>query len=614
MKTTGIFKKMVVVILCIAMLASITACNGEKTSETIGEDEKITLNLLEVNNNYFRNFTKAVMTSAPNMALNIEYFSGSNPTGYINQKMSGSEPADIIYFSAMPSEEFQKNYLLDLSGYSFLDNYNVSLINQRDVEGAVYMVPANYSIISMMYNKTLFREHGWKVPETLSDLVSLCRQIREEEPGLIPITHAGSMAGTYWRIMGAIAQCGFLGTRDGMLWQEKFVAGKASFEEGFGETIDSFQQLIDAGAFDASDKNSKNNDVTDKLLSRQAAMSFMVGGFPYLVNGIKECNDEIGGLPYLGNSPDRQFLNIAVNNIGISKKLAEPGNEKKLEAVLQIMEYLSTEEGQKSLHSTVTDISPLAGSAPSEEFPPYKDVWDVFGSGSAAPYILEGYEDVWVEAGTIVKNEIFNSGSLDKLAEKIDILHKQMIGKNDASIHVATVPEDLTHLQTVQLMADLMLNAGGDVAIVSDGGAIDGVPNAGGVSGRLYAGELYHENYDTTIPGNTSKTLVKLSLTGEELFSLINSGRTCTFGDKTAVFDYYWSGMDAVVEEGKIVSAVLSDGRKVETEGRYQVIMSSVDYDGERYPGGEDTGVTIKEAYLEYMTGKTLTAPAKLCR
>ena len=221
---------------------------------------------------------------------------------------------------------------------------------------------------------------------------------------------------------------------------------------------------------------------------------------------------------------------------------------------------------------------------------------------------------MWVEAGTIVKNEIFESGSLDGLAEKIDELHRQMIGKNDATVHVATVPEDLTHLQTVQLMADLMLGAGGDVAVVSDGGAIDGVPNMGGVSGRLYAGELYHENYDTVIPGNISKTLVKLTLTGEELFSLIENGRTMTFEDKTAVFDYYWSGMDAVMEDGKIVSATLSDGRTVEKDGKYQVIISSVDYDAEAFTNGEDTGTVISDAYLEFMTGKTLTAPEKLCR
>ncbi len=615
MNKNNILKKLAAVGLCAAMLLSVAAC-GNKTPNSTGgsDDEAVALNILEINNDYFRNFTKAVKNSVPDMPLNIEYYSGSNPTVYINQRLASSDPPDIVYFSSTPSEEFQQKYLLDLSGYDFLKNYNLSLVNQRDVDGAVYTLPANYSIICMLYNKTLFKEHGWKVPATHSELVSLCKQIRQEEPELIPITHPGSMAGTYWRLIGEIAQCGFLGTQDGMLWQEKFVAGEASFEEGFGDTINKLQELIDANAFDVLDKEAKNNEVTDNLLNRKAAMSFMIGGFPYLVTNLKECKDEIGGIPYLGDTPKQQFLNISVNNVGISKKLSEPGNEKRLEAALKVMEYLSTEEGQNTMHAAVTDISPLAGSVPSEEFPPYKDVWDVFNSGSAAPYILEGYEDIWVEAGTFVKNELFTSGSLDGLSEKMDELHKQSLGKDNTPAHVATVPEDLTHPQTVQLMADLLLNAGGDVAVVSDGGAINGVPNPSGVSGRLFKGEPDHDSYTTCIPGNKGKTLVKLTLTGEELFRLIENGRTLTFEDKSAVFDYYWSGMDAVMENGKIKSAVLSDGRTVEPDGKYQVIISAADYDTETYIGGEDTGTVIGEAYLEFMTGKTLTAPEKLCR
>ena len=163
-------------------------------------------------------------------------------------------------------------------------------------------------------------------------------------------------------------------------------------------------------------------------------------------------------------------------------------------------------------------------------------------------------------------------------------------------------------------MADLLHEAGGDVAIVSDGGAINGVPNTGGVSGRLYAGELDYQSYYACVPGNSGKTLVKLTVTGEELFRLLESGRTMTFEDKSAVFDYYWSGMDAVMENGKITSAALSDGRTIEKDGSYQVIISSADYDAQAYPNGEDTGSVIKEAYLGFMTGKTLTAPKKLCR
>lgn len=615
MKKNNMLKRLAALGLCAVLLLSLAACVGKPTNTPdSGNDEAVTLNILEINNNYFRNFTQAIKNSVPDIQLNIEYYSGSNPTAYINQRLASQDPPDIVYFTTMFSDEFQQQYLMDLSSYDFLKNYNLSLVNQRDIDGAVYALPASYSIICMMYNKTLFAEHGWKVPTTHSELVALCKQIRAEEPGLIPITHPGSMPGTYWRLLGEMAQCGFLGTGEGLLWQKKYVAGEASFEEGFGDTLQKLQELIDAGAFDIADKEAKNNDVTDNLLSRRAAMSFPIGGFPYLLKNLKDCPDEIGGIPYLGDTPERQFLNVNVNSIGISKRLSQPGNEKKLEAALKVMEYLSTEEGQNAMHVAVTDVSPLAGSAPSEEFPPYKDVWDVFSSGSAAPYILAGYEDVWVEAGTFVKNELFTSGSMDGLSQKMDELHQVSLSNQTAPAAVATVPEDLTHPQTVQLMADLLHSAGGDVAVVSDGGAMGGVPNPNGISGRLFAGEMDYDSYYICIPGNKGKTLVKLTLTGEELFRLLENGRTMTFEEKSAVFDYYWSGMDAVMENGKITSATLSDGRAVEPDGKYEVIICASDYDAEAYPNGEDTGMVIGDAYLEFMTGKTLTAPAKLCR
>ncbi len=239
----------------------------------------------------------------------------------------------------------------------------------------------------------------------------------------------------------------------------------------------------------------------------------------------------------------------------------------------------------------------------------------MFGSDSTAPYILEGYEDIWVETGSFVKNKLFTCGSLDGLYEKMDELHKQTLSKGNASVHVAAVPGDLAHPQTVQLMADLLHEMGGDVAVVSDGTFIGNVANITGVSGRLFAGDIYRENsYNINIPGTFNKHLLRLTLTGKELFALLEGGHSVTADGETAVFDYYWSGMDAKMEGGRIVSAVLSGGTPVEESGTYQVMIGTGDHDAAAYPTGEDLGILVSDAYLQVMEGKVLTAPGKLCR
>lgn len=164
-------------------------------------------------------------------------------------------------------------------------------------------------------------------------------------------------------------------------------------------------------------------------------------------------------------------------------------------------------------------------------------------------------------------------------------------------------------------MADLLYETGSDVAIVSDGIFIDGIANTTGVSGRLFAGDIYSEtSYIINIPGAFNKNLVRLTLTGRELFELLEGGRSVTDGNKTAVFDYYWSGVDAQIENGKIVSAALKDGTPIEESKTYTAVMCAGDYDAEAYPNGEDTGIIVSDAYLAVMEGKTITAPEKLCR
>lgn len=477
------------------------------------------------------------------------------------------------------------------------------------------MLPGTYSVFSMLYNKSLFEEKGWTVPTTNDEFVALCRQIREESD-IIPVAHTGFTVGTYWRMLGALAQSGFLGTSEGAEWTKEFVKGKASFEEGFGEAIRMMQGWKEAGVLDSSDITSVNSDVYAKLTNREAAMAYPVGGLASLSKAISDGEDEIGAFPFLGKDAESGLLTTSINfNFGLSKSLGDKGNEKKLAKALDIMAFLSSEEGQKELAVLDTDVSPLGKKTPPAENTPYADVWELVESGDCLPYLLTDYYDVWVQCGSELKEAMMGDGSFDAIAADMDELHKKAMADQQSVLPLATVEEDMTHQQTVQIMADLLYETGSDVAIVSDGIFIDGIANTTGVSGRLFAGDIYSEtSYIINIPGAFNKNLVRLTLTGRELFELLEGGRSVTDGNKTAVFDYYWSGVDAQIENGKIVSAALKDGTPIGESKTYTAVMCAGDYDAEAYPNGEDTGIIVSDAYLAVMEGKTITAPEKLCR
>ena len=610
-------KKFISFLLAASNGFSLAACGSVKAPDSAPSDKKkVSLSVLCVNTDYSQNFVRTIQKHFSDVDLQVEYHGASNnPSGYIDRMVESGNAPDIVYSGAILREDLQKNYLLDLSAYDFAGRYSVSIINQRDVDGALYMLPGTYSVFSMLYNKSLFEEKGWTVPTTNDEFVALCRQIREESD-IIPVAHTGFTVGTYWRMLGALAQSGFLGTSEGAEWTKEFVKGEASFEEGFGEAIRMMQGWKEAGVLDSSDITSVNSDVYAKLTNREAAMAYPVGGLASLSKAISDGEDEIGAFPFLGKDAESGLLTTSINfNFGLSKSLGDKGNEKKLAKALDIMAFLSSEEGQKELAVLDTDVSPLGKKTPPAENTPYADVWELVESGDCLPYLLTDYYDVWVQCGSELKEAMMGDGSFDAIAADMDELHKKAMADQQSVLPLATVEEDMTHQQTVQIMADLLYETGSDVAIVSDGIFIDGIANTTGVSGRLFAGDIYSEtSYIINIPGAFNKNLVRLTLTGRELFELLEGERSVTDGNKTAVFDYYWSGVDAQIENGKIVSAALKDGTPIEESKTYTAVMCAGDYDAEAYPNGEDTGLIVSDAYLAVMEGKTITAPEKLCR
>lgn len=65
---------------------------------------------------------------------------------------------DIYCTTQIWSSELQKEHLIDLSQYAITDMYNQVRLNELDADGAIYLLPYDYSISGIIYNKTLFRK------------------------------------------------------------------------------------------------------------------------------------------------------------------------------------------------------------------------------------------------------------------------------------------------------------------------------------------------------------------------------------------------------------------------------------------------------------------------
>ena len=97
--------------------------------------------------------------------LERDTYAGANRTDYSWIQMQAGETSDIFITSQILDENLAKENLVDLSGYDLINDFPTAILNQVSIDGGVYLLPVNYSMYGILYNKTLMEEHGWETPE-----------------------------------------------------------------------------------------------------------------------------------------------------------------------------------------------------------------------------------------------------------------------------------------------------------------------------------------------------------------------------------------------------------------------------------------------------------------
>lgn len=122
----------------------------------------------------------------------------------LSAAVSSGNPPDVFYtlpggylnafVEAGQVEPLDDELAVDGWGDSFLPNAMPSVT----FDGKPYAVPIDIDATLMWYNKALFAEHGWAVPETWDQFLTLCEQIKDA--GVVPIAlgNKDSWPATFW--------------------------------------------------------------------------------------------------------------------------------------------------------------------------------------------------------------------------------------------------------------------------------------------------------------------------------------------------------------------------------------------------------------------------------
>ena len=80
--------------------------------------------------------------------------------------------------------------LMDISDYEGLDSIKQAYLDIDKAlefvpEDGVYAVPYVANAAGVLYNRAMFEEYGWEIPETWDEFIALCEQIQSE--GIQPL-------------------------------------------------------------------------------------------------------------------------------------------------------------------------------------------------------------------------------------------------------------------------------------------------------------------------------------------------------------------------------------------------------------------------------------------
>ena len=138
--------------------------------------------------------------------------------------------------------------LADVSDYGGMEDIKDSYLDIAEAlefvpTDGTYIVPYVANAAGILYNKDMFEEHGWEIPENWEELMALCEEIQAE--GILPFYFGFRDTWTCLAPWNSIAVD--LAPAD---LCRQVNRGEANLTEGYAEVADTYLQLISYGPED----------------------------------------------------------------------------------------------------------------------------------------------------------------------------------------------------------------------------------------------------------------------------------------------------------------------------------------------------------------------------
>lgn len=498
-------------------------------------------------------------------------------------------------------EEYWEDRLIDLSGMEFTSKYALSILNSIERDGKLYYLPGPAQIRGIVYNKTLFEENGWEIPEDYEGFLELCQTI--EKSGIRALQLGFGNPEVLDTAFIGYNYADYYSKPQDMQWLKDYNAGEGSFGDHFSGALDVFQEMIDAGVWKPEDLDVNYPVRESMLFKRECAMIEDSVLMANIAAEQSEFNDEFALMPFFNPGVNSDWARIyMVCYIGLNKHLLEPANKEKYELVKELMDYISTPEGQTALQadtdgmfSSLTGMTVLA--TPEIEaltealnygryvlFPPMDNAQGALQQGLAG-----------MLKGEMTKEEVIKL--VDEQNENPpEVRPPEVLGSAES---------DFNMVETGNFITDAMrARSGQEIALILDNGK-DGAYNSKGLRATFYQGDITTADVRRLFPDLNWRErgrVLNIKMTGANLLTTLE--HSIPVGAVKEGWFYYFSGLqmtyDPCATPGQRIRKITTaDGKEIDPEKEYTIAVMEQTVPEDMILSSEDCGMNIKEIVEE---------------
>lgn len=237
---------------------------------------------------------------------------------------------DINYSNFLDADLF-----MDISDFDGIQDVKQAYLDMdKELEfvpkEGIYALPFAGNAAGVLYNKDMFEEHGWKIPETWSEFTALCDEIEAE--GIQPLYFGFKDTWTCLAPWNALA----VGLADSDTCNQVNL-GNATFTEAYKEVAVKMKELLNYSQ--PNPYAYGYNDACTAFARGESAM-YVIGS--YAVPQIKSVNPDMNIDSFVFPANEDEADNVL--NSGIDLQFSVMKNCENKEAAYEVLRYLYEDE------------------------------------------------------------------------------------------------------------------------------------------------------------------------------------------------------------------------------------------------------------------------------